>query len=29
MWIVRYLPEAEDELAGLPERERAAVIKDG
>lgn len=26
MWIVRYLREAEDELAALPEPERAAMI---
>jgi hypothetical protein len=26
MWIVRYLPEAEEELAGLPAREAAAMI---
>ncbi len=26
MWIVRYLPEAEQELAGLPAREIGAMI---
>jgi|SRR6266852_3032626 len=26
VWIVRYMPEAEDELGALPEPERAAMI---